>query len=333
MATPDNLGEILERLKNNTLTDADLEILAQIVGHTTLQTVEQSGKYNANLAQASSPQLGDRYGYGPEELLVILRELQFSQPNNTSKIEQAQQEPENEPLTALTIESQVVERINSCMTAIETLHNVGRLANTQFPDNQKIEFNRLKKEIHSLKAITQKLLEIVNAADRLHKEAEKILVEQTLLVNQQKAKQSVASQQNLPEVREFQAQLEEGKVVANWLVQQRQSERFTQSLVQYTLDSHPRIRETLSPGRRDAFHFSFEQFLERLSHCLNWGRSNSLDQPVTSVVLDDEAYVTAFEKLKTLIPDHLPDDGIEQLQEYIDYLIKSLPNYRHISMD
>jgi HEAT repeat protein len=137
--------------------------------------------------------------------------------------------------------------------------------------------------------------------------------------------------QEIDILNQFQIELEKGKVMARWLDQERS--QLAQCLGQYALDAYPEIKATTSPRRLEAFYFSLEQFLENLGHCLTWGRNNSLDKPVTPVVLDDEIYTTAFEQLKSLIPDHLPDNGIEQLKEYIDYLVESLPNYRHISIE
>lgn len=102
--------------------------------------------------------------------------------------------------------------------------------------------------------------------------------------------------------------------------------------MQYALDNHPHIKETASPRRLEAFRFSIEQLLERLSHCLTWGRTNILDDPNTPIVFEGEVYATTFQYLKGLIPDHLPKDGIENLQEYIDYLIQKLPSYRYFGI-
>lgn len=152
--------------------------------------------------------------------------------------------------------------------------------------------------------------------------------------------------QEIDILNQFQMKLEKGKIVAHWL--DRQRSQLVQNLGQYALDAYPEIQDGISPRRLEAFYFSLKQFLEQLSYCLIWGRTNSLDKPGTPVVLDDKVYVTAFEQLKSLISDrlsedrteqskkdidYLPDDGIEQLKEYIDYLVLKLPSYRHIFID
>jgi DNA-directed RNA polymerase specialized sigma24 family protein len=332
MITPDNLGAILERLKNNALTDADRAFLEQVVGNTTLQNVAQSGKYNVNFDQASSTQIGDRYGLSIEELRAIVRELQTLQPqSNPTGSKQPEQIPDNEPLAIPTISSQIVELINFRLAAIEELQKTGQLSSTQ-----QTEFNDLKLKIHSVKEINQKLQAIANSVDRMLQEAVKTLAEKLRELDRSQedrlleASEHFCLKQQIELLEQFQADLSRGKFVARWLKSQQQ---LAQQLGQCALDAYPEIKATTSPRRLEAFYFSLEQFLERLGHCLTWGRTNSLEKPVTPVVLDDAVYVTAFEQLKTLIPDHLPDDGIEQLKEYIDYLVKRLPNYSHVFTD
>ena len=73
--------------------------------------------------------------------------------------------------------------------------------------------------------------------------------------------------------------------------------------------------------------------MERLSQCLKLGNNDSLETPKTPVVLDEKLYEAAFENLKTLLPARLPKEGVEQLEDYINYFLESLPTYQYLSLD
>jgi molybdopterin converting factor small subunit len=146
------------------------------------------------------------------------------------------------------------------------------------------------------------------------------------------ARSQICLREQIELLEQFQTELGDGKVVAHWLNRQR-SQHLAQSIGQYALNAHPQILETASSRSLEAFYFSIEQFLEQLSHCLTWGRTNSIDNSTTPIVLADEIYVATFGHLRNIIPTHLPDSGIKQLEEFIDYLVQSLPNHRHLSID
>jgi hypothetical protein len=326
---PDNLDAISERLKNNALTVGDLENLAQIVDAIILQNVVQSAKYNAKLDQGSV-QIGDRYGLSIEEIRLIVRKLQTRQTlNSPTESNQPEQVLDNELLAIPLIESHIVEQINARIAFIDELQKVGQLSNIL-----QVEFNTVKQRIHVFEDINRELVAIANAVNHiLQRSLQFLTVKLQELDHTQEDSLLQDSSYALKQIEllgQFQADLIHGKFVARWL----KSQQFlAQELGQFALDTHPEIKATISPRRLEAFYLSLEQFLERLGHCLTWGRSNSLDNPVTPVVLDNEVYTAAFEQLKVLIPDHLSDNGVEQLQEYIDYLVKSLPSYKHISID
>jgi hypothetical protein len=238
--------------------------------------------------------------------------------------------PEDEPLVILTIESSIVEMINSRLSSIEELQQ-----SSQLSSHQKLHFNELKSKVRSLEQISQELKVIAASADKILKDAiEELTAKLRALDQAQESNLLEASlhfclRQQIELLQQFQSDLLYGKFVAYWL----KSQPLAQILGQTALEQYPEIKEVVSPQQLEAFYFSLEQFLERLGHCLIWGRINNLDKPVTPVVLDDNVYFAAFENLKTLIPSYLPDDGIDQLKEYIDYLIKKLPSYRHISIE
>jgi hypothetical protein len=239
----------------------------------------------------------------------------------------------NEPLTILTVDTQFIGLINSHLATIEELQKNGQLSS-----KQQSQFNTLKGKVSSLKEINQELGAIVSNADQILQEA--IIVLKEKLGNLDKAqgeslldaRSHACLNHQIELLEQFQFALLHGKVVARWLDHQL-SQNLAQDLGIYALTKYPQIRETISSRRLEVFYFSISQFLETLSHCLTWGRTNALENPITPVVVDDEIYITAFEHLKSLIPSHLPVDGISQLTEYTDYLIINLPTYNHLIIE
>lgn len=274
-----------------------------------------------------------RNGFGVEEIRAIVQELQSHQTQSRpTDARPPDQTFENEPLV-LIIEPAMVELINSRLAVIEELQKSGQLSSPQ-----QVEFNSLRGKIYSFKEINQELELLANSFDRILKEAVISLTTKLRELDNSRgeslleARSQVCLREQIELLTQFQTQLGDGKTVAYWL-NRRRSQHLAQELGKRALDTHPKIKETVSSRRIEAFYFSIGQFLDQLSHCLTWGRANSLTNSGTPVVLDDKVYVTAFEYLKSLIPEHLPDAGIEQLKEYVDYLVKNLPNYRHLSID
>lgn len=336
MTVPDNLDEILERVRTRTSTDEDLEVLEQLHSKNgTVQNVTQSGKYSVNVGQGTL-NIGDHNGPSVEDIQTIVRELQTLQlQDNRVATEQLEPFNEDEPLELPSIEPQIVELINSRLSAIEELRKV-----VQISDTQQAELGTVKGKLRSLRLeeINQELQMLANEIDRILQEAVDALkaklkeLDNSSEENLLEARSRICLKQQIELLERFQADLNNGKVVARWLDRQR-SQNIAQNLAQHALGIYPQVKESISALRVEAFQFSIEQFLERLSHCLTWGRTNILDNPTTPLVLDDEIYAVVFENFRSLIPDHLPSEGINQLQEYIDYLIQNLSNYSHITID
>ncbi|WP_346291539.1 hypothetical protein [Sphaerothrix gracilis] len=333
MAVPDNLSEILERVRTRTSTVEDLEFLRQALSYPMLQTVSQSGKYNTNASQGNF-YIGDRYGPSVDDIRAIVQALQTLQGKEAHKsLKQPEKLSEEELLSALVIEPQLIELINSRLTALEELHQAGYLSNIQ-----EAELSLFKGKIRSLTEMNCELKVLANDANQMLCEAIAALEGrlQDLDISQIKdlriARSKACLQQQIEMFRRFQTELEDGKIVVCWLDEQR-SQNIAQVLGQSALDAFSDIKETASSRQVEAFYFSIDQFLERLSHCLTWGRNNILLNPTTPIVLADELYIAAFEELKSFIPGHLPNSGISQLREHIDYLIERLPNYQHVSIE
>jgi energy-coupling factor transporter ATP-binding protein EcfA2 len=141
----------------------------------------------------------------------------------------------------------------------------------------------------------------------------------------------IGMQEQLDALTQIQLELEQGREVADWLEQHIDS--LTQMIGQEALNAYPKIRDAATAKQIRIFYLSITQFIERLIHCLKWGRNDILETPEMPVVLEKKLYEVAFEKLKTIQPEQLPKEGIKQLENYINYLLESLSTYQHLSLD
>ena len=92
---------------------------------------------------------------------------------------------------------------------------------------------------------------------------------------------------------------------------------------------------TLSEAENKAFFISIEKILERISHCLKWGKCEILDASGITLVVDKAIYEDAFKYLKETLPtdkDRFTPKGTEQFNFYIDYLIGRLPYYENLQL-
>jgi len=299
------------------------------------QTTPQIDKYKVNLPEAKDVHIGDRYGLSREELRAIIQELQTLQGHGELASDYRFPEPAEDVLLEdleIEIDAQIIGLINSRLASIEELYNAKQLTESQLK-----KLKALKAKLYSLVKINQDLRELAAASNKLLQEAIQSLTEKLQELNISKSDSFATThmqsclQQYQELLLQLQMDLEEGKEIADWLDKGRS--RIAQALGQHALGKYPTLKQATSPRSVEAFYFSLEQFLERLSHCLIWGRQISLEFPTTPVVLDDQVYITAFEYLMGMLPEELSDNGIEQLQEYVDYLVKRLPNYRHITIE
>jgi len=332
----EDLSQLIEQLQAQALTESERRKLDEILGNNLVQRIKQSGKYNVNLEELSGAQIGDRIihqGISFEELMqLLLGILPFlhssesrSQPANTVFRSQ------NGRLEKLTFDARLAESVNSRLAAVERIDQT-----IQLPEDQQNAFGILKTNVQSFKNVNRELEELAENSEQLLQEAIASLAvklrETNSTVQDSHLNELVRSclDQQVKILQQFQQELGQGKQVARWLNQQRSN--LAERLGAHALSTHP--QNGLTEKQVGDFYLTLEQFLERLSHCLEWGRYTTLDTPNTPKILDDEIYLIAFSYLKeTMIPDHLPQEGVEQLNEYVDYLVKRLPTYRRVAMD
>jgi hypothetical protein len=338
VATRSDLDALLKRIESGQLAESDIETLRWLLTASE-QTVLQVGKYGVNLGQGQDVHVGERItnGLSLEDIRGVVQEvLSFQKQTISIHTKQTESELEDETLALLEleIETQIIKQINLQLLAINEVQNA-----VQLTAHQKAIFRDLKGEVQSLNCIDKTLKNIATKSTQLLQEAIYSLAKklQELKDSQPESFAEAKSQQCLMHqmelLQQLQIELEQGQEVARWIDLQKSA--LAERLGQYALNAYPTIKEAASPKQIKAFYFSIKQFLERLSHCLIWGRTDSLKTTKTPVVLDDKVYETAFNYLRKTISesdDDLPEEGIEQLNEYIDCLLRNFPQYQHISL-
>lgn len=324
-------GLILERIKARTSTPEDLEALGHLLNGLMIQEVSQSGKYNLNAGHAIF-NVGDMYGPSIEDIRIIIKELRENQQQcDLVGLNQSTSTSEDEPLTVLNFQSEIIEFINSRLEALEELRKAGYLF-----DEQKNDLKSIKTRVNFLKEITHQIEDIAVNADQVLQDAIRILTtklreldsyqEASLL----EARSQICLKQQLDLLEQLQKDLGDGKVLAYWLDSQIY-QNFAEMIGQYSLEKYALVKA--SQKELEVFYLTVKHFLEQLIRCLKAGRTNSLDNLTIPLIFSADVYITAFEYLKTLIPNHLPNGGVEQLVEYTDYLITKIPSCQHISID
>jgi hypothetical protein len=278
----DGLQELLRRIETGNFDEEDMRAIASAIQskQIILATGQQAIGVGGNIAGSSINTGNDnisgnnnqviKNGLSAEDLRLILQELKSFQTQGNSVQHDSQGSDQdafnfnNEPLI-LVIDSEIVERINAHLAAIEELQKVGQL-----PDIQRVSFRQLKEEICSLQKLDKQLNNLADMASQILQDAIKSLEgelrelaasSEDILYD---ARSQICLQEQIDILIEFQRLLGEGKVVARWLERQR-LQNLAEQLVQYALDNYPHIKETASPRRLEAFCFSIEQILERLS--------------------------------------------------------------------
>ena len=348
MMTQADLDAFLQRFESGQATVADRQLLRQLFfanGQTTSEQSEQAvlqlGKYGVNVREGQDVHIGDRYeGISPDIIQTIIRsaiqafqQLQSQNSDINTIQDYKPSDDESLELLELNIDPQTIEWINSRLITIENLRNAGHLV-----ANEQEDFKILQRKVRLLSQFDQDLQEIKRSSDRLLRKAVKSLevklggVSNSQISSFSDMESYDCLAQKLQLLQQFQTELEQGQEIARWLDKQRSS--LAEELGQHALEAHIKIKQTISSKEVEAFYFTVELLLERLSHCLTWGRAKSLKTAKVPVILDDSVYETAFKYLLDLAlnDDDLPDEGVDQLREYVDYLIQNLPKYRHTSL-
>lgn len=330
MTTPDDLGAIIDRIEANTHTLEDLKVLRQLLGKGDRETISQLGKYNVNVGEGTSLEIGDRFymELNDKAIQALIRAIQ-TLPLTGRQIEQTTEEEE---LEELDLDVRSIKLINSRLKAVEEIRKVGQLS-----EKQEEEFQVLKNQVQSLMGLDQELKETAKRTQALLRRAVQSLEEKLEDINLYKQELiGVSYQQEYNDkiefiksqieiVKKFEINLEVGRAASAWL--DKNIAQLAKSAGKRALNRCPEIKSTASPEQIDDFYFSLEQFLEQISHSLSWGRYNILDSPEIPLVFDSHAYEVAFNLIQEMLPSHLHKEIIEQIKDYINYLIQRLSYY------
>lgn len=262
-----------------------------------------------------------------KELLKVLQQSETSNPSSSTIRENAQ-------LRKITFNVETIDFINSRLEILGELQK-----NRELSEEQSDEFALLKQKVEAANELDQKLKEIEIIAERileqsiislaakiesLKRESDQELsgIHEEIKLDQEAA----CLEKQIHLVKKFQINLAFGKQGAAWL--NSNIPEFTRIIGKYALCQFIEIQETASEDEIDNFYFSIEQLLERISHCLAWGRYSVLDSFDIPLIFDPKIHEFAFSFFKdTIIPPHLPTEVRKQLEDHINYLIRRLPLY------
>lgn len=330
MTTPDDLGAIIDRIEANTHTLEDLKVLRQLLGRGDRETISQLGKYNVNVGEGTSLEIGDRFymelnDKAIQALTGAIQTLPLSG-------RQTEQTTEEEELEELDLDVRSIKLINSRLKAVEEIRKVGQLS-----EKQEEEFNTLKIQVQSLSRLNRELKQtakrtktlLQGAVQSLEEKLEDIKLSKKELIGvsyqQEYNDQIEFIKSQIEIVKRFEMNLAVGREASAWL--DKNIAQLSKSAGKRALNRCPEIKTTASPEQIDDFYFSIEQFLEQVSHSLSLGRYNILDSPEIPLVFDSHIYEVGFNFIKEMLPSHLPEEIIEQIKDYINYLILRLSYY------
>lgn len=219
---------------------------------------------------------------------------------------------------------------NSVKQKIRYLNNIKRELQgdlTSYQYRQKTLEDDLKRLLVNIdRSLERQLHEVTQTAEQgLKNRSAEIHAEQKLLEEQLKA------------IRQFRHDLEEGKKAATWL--DINSESLSRMAGKHALRwqiFHKPISQIFNhPSSEEAeiFFKTLKKFIDRIIHCLTWGRANVLDARTVTLNLDWRIYELALKYIKnqawqdTKRSSSISKEAFSQLETYINRLIHQLKYY------
>ncbi|MBW4472564.1 MAG: hypothetical protein KME27_23345 [Lyngbya sp. HA4199-MV5] len=334
------LQEIIDRVKSGIPAPTDIQALAAAIqsGQVTLAAGQQAVAIAGNAAESNILTGNNNYvnsgyqGWSVEDIRDILEIFKQSETASLSSISTA---VESGHLGKITLEVQDIDFINSKLAVLEEIQQFKQLS--KIPTD---EFNLLRRKIQAISSSSRELKEIEIIAGKLLEQSVLALTEKIRTLKL-KSKHELAEphlhrddvncqtdclEKQLQLLRKFETNLEYGKQGADWL--NLNITDFAKSMGKYALSQCPSVQKAASVDMIDDFYFSIEQLLERISHCLIWGRYSILDSFDIPLIFDQRTHEFAFSFFQeTIIPSHLPTEVRKQIHDYVNYLVKRLPLY------
>lgn len=267
----------------------------------------------------------------PDELAGLVR-ASVSNWEQEAQLEEQAQSLEDMRVEKLILDSRSVEWINLGLEIGQKRLQAGQLSEEQIQ-----KFDVLKSQVQQITSINKQLREAGEKAQSLIYETQQTLqaeIEKLRSAGSHKTKNLLELDSDKSEIddrlmiyekqyellKQFEKSRENGQKAAIWLNDHR--EQLVVRAASAALEQHP--QEVLSPSKIDDFQWGINKYLKRISHCLEWGRNNLLDEPTGLDVFPPEVYESAFLYVKERIPPRLQSEVIEQLSDCIDYLIERL---------
>jgi Effector-associated domain 10 len=320
MQSFDEVEEIFRRLDNGTCTENDKQVLLQRLLLKDPALVSQLGKYNISIAEGREIHIGDRVTieFNDQAAKQVVEVLRQSGLRLDSSVYQ-----DLEVLETVHLDSGLVEAVNHRLNSLEDLRDQAQLSG-----NQKIELQDLQKKVRTINDLNQKLKTIERQATRLLYE-----VQSALDNNLQDLKnesyglvqhQHIENLSNQREVlKKFIVALKDGSRASQWVSQS--ASQLKRTAIKRALNQFPEIRTAASIKDLNDFEFSIEQFLEQVTHALEWGDHSIFDNSEISLIFDSAPlYIAVFQHVKTMMHgSSLPPEAIEQIAECLDDLLNS----------
>jgi hypothetical protein len=329
----ENQGDILERLRNGTLTEVEIQELSQLLKLANSQGIEQSGKFNVAVGEGTDVHIGDvNHGVTLEQIRFIIQELSsfrlpHSEPSDGKGNENGSCSRDL-PFRKLNLDSTTVKAINTRLDIIQEIYEAG-----YFPVPLQQELQQLKQHLQSFNELHENLHSILEQGDGLIREALESMRLQlnALKISSQNLTDTVQNKLSQTELncrkeetqafQTFIEGLEDSRAGAEWISTN------TEVLTKYAckrLQDHF-IRLDLSDKVIDDFRFSLKQFLEQVSFSLHWGTYEILDSPEIPFVLETELYEEAFRLMQKGVSKQLRPETLREIELCLDYLIERLP--------
>ena len=230
-----------------------------------------------------------------------------------------------------------IARINTCIRELSKAGSTDYM--TQLTSDEYQDLVLLNSEVQKLKDLNQELKKLEKTSNKiLEKAIEKLNQKiQSFDSSQQETLESasakICAEEQLAILNEFKVNIEEAKRIAAWI--DADLTTIAQAIGRYAVYLSLGKENTLSEAENKAFFISIEKILERISHCLKWGKCEILDASGITLVVDKAIYEDAFKYLKETLPtdkDRFTPKGTEQFNFYIDYLIGRLPYYENLQL-
>ncbi|MEM7578314.1 MAG: hypothetical protein AAF316_00420 [Cyanobacteria bacterium P01_A01_bin.80] len=236
----------------------------------------------------------------------------------------------------LTIDQNFLSLFFFCLDTAEQRQKAGNLS-----EKQQAEVNTWKQKLKFLITISEELAEMSNQANNFIRETKQILEaerealrsmsissQKNLEIPQQKTEQNELEkkieslEKQLEILRQFEQGLEIGKKAAKWVDDNRHI--LAKKAGDAALSEYKDLRNSFSEDDIDDFYWELEKYLERISHCLTWGKYEIIDEP-DMLTLPVDAYNQAFRFIRDeRIPQSMSQEVAVQLKDCIDYLMKRL---------